>query len=204
MAQVLDGLVVVRRTFAEAGLTEPPIPRRFERRVSMIVPWCFATRPVDPMAMYRFDRYVREVLTGTPRDYVAVSHAGHGVNSYAINYHLVDGPLAIFAQVGWGGVYNDAAESSQQVNDVFVRLSRILAAADTAKTRWLARRRGRLLVIESRLRGKSAWGWQDRPLRHGAAQGWLKARSPVAATSDGARPQASAIVDATHWLTAAG
>jgi hypothetical protein len=204
VAHILEGLVVVQQTFVGAGLTEPPIPRRFERRVRMCGPFCFATRPVDPMAMYFFEHYVMEALTASPRDYVAISHAGHGVNSYAINYHLVDGPLALFAQVGWGGGYHDAAETSQQVDDLFRRLSRIIAAADAARTRGLARHRGRLVVIESRFREKSAWGWLDRPLRRRAAKGWLEARSVLAEIGDDARPKASPIDEATDWLAAAG
>ena len=204
VARVSEGLVATRRAFAEVGLAEPPVPHRFERRVRVIAPWCFATRPVDPMAMYFFDQYVMEVFSATPQDYVAISHAGHGANSYAINYHLVDGSLAIFAQVGWGGVYDDATESGQQVNDLFLRLSRTLAAADAARTRWLARRGGRLVVIESLLRGKSAWGWLDPSLSRQAVRSWLEARSLAAVTSDDAGQQGSSIDEATRWLTSAG
>ena len=55
------------------------------------------------MAMYMFEDYISEALIGTAPDYVAFCHAGHGMNSYAINYHLVDGPLALFVQAPWGG-----------------------------------------------------------------------------------------------------
>ena len=41
------------------------------------------------MRMYLFDDYLNEVLTEKTPDYVALSHAGHGVNSYALNYQLV-------------------------------------------------------------------------------------------------------------------
>jgi hypothetical protein len=45
-------------------------------------------------------------------DHVAFSHAGHAINSYALNYQLVDGPLAVIAQVGWGGGYSNRAEDT--------------------------------------------------------------------------------------------
>jgi hypothetical protein len=203
-ARVRDGIVAARHTFAEAGLAEPPIPHRFERRMRVIAPWCFATRTVDPMAMYFFEEYVMEVLASTPRDYVAICHAGHGINSYAINYHLIDGPLAVFAQVGWGGAYDDPTESAQRANDLWLRISRLLAAADAARSRWLARRSGRLVVIESSLRGESAWGWHDRPQRRKAVRSWLEAHSLAEAGSDDPRHRGSSIEEATLWLTAAG
>jgi len=156
------------------------------------------------MAMYFFDQYVTEIFSGAPRDYIAISHAGHGVNSYAINYHLVDGPLAVFAQVGWGGGYDDAMESGHQVNNLFHRLSRMIAAADIAKPRWLAAHSGRLVVIESRFRRRSAWGWCDRPLSRKAMRSWLDARSLAAPDGGDAYLQGSSIDEATRWLAAAG
>lgn len=101
-ASGLDGFGRAQQTFAAAGLAEPPIPNRFRSRIRVEAPWCFATRTVNAMDMYFFQRYPAEVLTGSPRDYIAISHAGHGANSYAINYHLVDGVIAVFAQIGWG------------------------------------------------------------------------------------------------------
>ena len=73
------------------------------------------------MAMYFFDQYITEAMTDCPADYVAVSHAGHGANSYAINYNLVEGPLAVFTQIGWGGIYDDPEKSARDVNELFSR-----------------------------------------------------------------------------------
>src|SRR5687768_13517311 len=128
------GLEECRRTFAQAGLTPPPIPSRFEKDLRVIGPWCFSTRPIVAMEMYFFDGYVKEALTKRPAAYVAVSHAGHGANSYAINYHLIDGPLALFAQVGWGGIYSDPAESSARVNNLFDRIADVISAIEAAKS----------------------------------------------------------------------
>ncbi|MDQ3770714.1 MAG: hypothetical protein M3343_01315 [Actinomycetota bacterium] len=66
--------------------------------------WAYATEDIDPTKVYRFE-FPREVLTSDVENYVSFCHAGHGVNSYSINYHLIYGPVADFMQVGWGGVY---------------------------------------------------------------------------------------------------
>ncbi len=200
-ASRLDGFGRAKQMFAEAGLAEPPIPNRFRSRIRVEAPWCFATRTVNAMEMYFFQHYPAELLTGAPRDYIAISHAGHGANSYAINYHLVDGVIAVFAQIGWGGAYGDASESARRVNDLFRSVAQALAAVETARSRWLKSGRGRLVLIESDLRGLSSWGWLDQPLHHEAIPARLETRS-THAHATGVR--GSAIDQATNWLTAAG
>jgi hypothetical protein len=44
-------------------------------------------------------------LTDQVDDYTAVSHSGHGINSYSINVSIVKAPLAVLFQLSWGGVY---------------------------------------------------------------------------------------------------
>jgi hypothetical protein len=92
----------MRLLFENAGLVVPPVPATLEPRLVERGHWVFATREIDPMAMYSFDRYVVETVTESVEDYVAVSHAGHGLNPSGLNYQLVYGPIAVFAQTGWG------------------------------------------------------------------------------------------------------
>lgn len=101
---------------------------------------------------------VDEVLQETPEDYVAVSHAGHGVNSYSINYALVSTPLALFLQTGWGGVYMDADRSAAKVREMFAGAAALIEAAGP-----LAERPGRLVVFSSDFSGTSSWGWTGGP-----------------------------------------
>jgi hypothetical protein len=126
---------------------------------------------MDAFEMYFFGAYIEEVLTTNPPDYVAVSHAGHGANSCAINYHLVDGPLAVFVQVGWGGAYDDPVKSAAQVKEMFARVATILAACERAKERGLSGLSGRLVVIESDFRGQFIWGWLPSPIGGEAVRG---------------------------------
>lgn len=154
--------------------------------------------------MYFFDDYLREVLTKKTNDYVAVSHAGHGVNSYAINYHLVDGPLAVFAQVGWGGVYSDPVASGARVKELFDRIAKLISASHKAKARGLTGPPGRLVVIESDLRREFAWGWVDRPLRGAVVRDWVHrhAASESANSTQSDGPTVPTIA-ALKWLDTA-
>ena len=82
MAKIVQsGFDNAQLTFARENLALPPVSDRFKSRLRVIEEWCFATRKVNAMLMYFFDGYIKEVLTTKTRDYVAFSHAGHGINS---------------------------------------------------------------------------------------------------------------------------
>lgn len=89
--------------------------------------WCWSTRPdIDPMAMYMFDRYVSEATGGGVGDYVAVSHAGHGANSYGLNFHLVFDAVGFFVQHGWGGVYMNPMETRTAIACTYAVLDQLV------------------------------------------------------------------------------
>ncbi len=75
------------RTFDEAKLELPPIPEQLRPRLRRLGPWVWATRSIEPDGMYMFREYVAELFREPVDDYVAVSHAGHGTNSYGLSYH---------------------------------------------------------------------------------------------------------------------
>ncbi len=137
-------------TFTSSGLPVPPVPESLRPALRAPSPWCWTTRDIDPFQMYMFaPEYLADVVAGRVPDYVAVSHAGHGTNSYAINYHLVHGPLAVIMQIGWGGVYTDNAAAAARLGDLWRRCDALLArpAPDT-----------RIVCVFSALRGVSACG----------------------------------------------
>lgn len=126
------------------------------------------------MAMYSFDRYLVETVAESVEDYVAVSHAGHGANSYGLNYHLVHGPIAVFTQTSWGGVYGDADESAAEVTRQLTQCAELIAAAETSVER-LPESPARLVVAESTFRATNFCRWLDRPLGdERAAVEWLR------------------------------
>jgi len=109
------------------------------------------------MDMYMFDRYVDEALAGPVDDYLAISHAGHGVNSYGLNYHLVCGPLALFTQNSWGGVYTDPAESRAGVAATLRFAAELVASAERHRLAERERSRAQLVVAFSDFRSVSWW-----------------------------------------------
>jgi hypothetical protein len=167
------GLDEMRRLFGGANLLPPPVPVELRSRVRQLGKWAFGTRVVVPMNMYRFKPYILEVLKGPVEDYVAVSHAGHGVNSYAVNYQLVHGPVAVFAQDGWGGIYHDREQTTADVNELLGRCAALVEALPAVPAD--GQPAGRLLVLESPFRNASVCEWLAEPLGdEDAATDWLR------------------------------
>lgn len=135
---------------AEARLPEPPIPDALRPGFTALEPRNFATRPMDAMDMYLFDAYLIEALCADVEPYVAVSHAGHGVNSYALNYHLVYGPLLLFTQGHFGGIYGDAERDRAELAEQFRECADLIAAVD--RLGGAAARHPRLFVAFSPMR----------------------------------------------------
>jgi len=118
--------------FADAGLLLPPIPASFASLLREQRHWCFSTKPLA-RSPYAFDEYVREGTKADVEDYLVLAHAGHGVNSYALSYYVVQHPLRLFLQVAWGGVYMAEAGAKVDVNRCFDLTHRLTAAVDLAR-----------------------------------------------------------------------
>jgi hypothetical protein len=120
-----------RQLFRDAGLACPTIPEELAVQLKELDRWLFSTRPIDNWP-YNLQDYVHEVEGTQIKDYALLSHSGHGVNSYAIQYYLVRGSLRLFLHLGWGGAYMDAEESARTIRDCFSLADRIALAAQSA------------------------------------------------------------------------
>ena len=125
----LTDLEKARHLFREAGLTFPTIPGELAAKLKERGNWLFSTRELK-MSPYDLDYYVEEA-DGAVGDYAVLCHSGHGVNSYAIQYYLVYGPLHLFLLLGWGGVYMDADAAASQIRECFSLADEIVPAATT-------------------------------------------------------------------------
>jgi len=119
-----------RQLFRDAGLAFPTIPEELAEQLKEHGRWLFSTRPID-MSPYNLQHYLDEVDVSPVKDYAVLSHAGHGVNSYAIQYYLVHGSLRMFLHLGWGGVYMDRGEAAATVRDCFSMADQIASLAQT-------------------------------------------------------------------------
>jgi hypothetical protein len=117
-----------RQLFRNAGLAFPTIPEELSEQLKEHGRWLFSTRPLD-MSPYNLQHYLEEVEVSQVKDYAVLSHSGHGVNSYAIQYYLVNGSLRMFLHLGWGGVYSDRREDEATIRDCFSMADHIVRAA---------------------------------------------------------------------------
>jgi hypothetical protein len=109
--------------------------------------------------MYAFGEYPVEAMRlGTP-DYVAISHGGHGVNSYFLSYQLILGPLGLFTQIAFGGAYADPQAEIADMRDRFEAIAALIGVTERVMPMWDGRRR--LLVLDSPGRGTQACAWVD-------------------------------------------
>jgi hypothetical protein len=121
-----------KRLFQKAGLAFPKIPEELSVRLKERAEWHFSTRKTEEWP-YMLDDYVNDVEKSSDEDYVVLSHSGHGVNSYAIQYYLVYCPLRMFLFLGWGGVYMDAQEEATKIRDCFSLADKIIPAVQSTQ-----------------------------------------------------------------------
>ena len=147
-----NGVAAATALFRTEGLELPLVPTELARRFRQRGPWCFASRPVR-VSPYEFDHYVAEA--GAASDYVLIAHAGHGVNSYGLHYYLVRGPLRLFLQVHWGGVYQDKPTATARANACFRLAAELVSAVQNAGRRGRFRSADRVVVVASDFYGGS-------------------------------------------------
>lgn len=107
-----------RALFKETGLRFPVLPKKLALTLRERDKWLYSTRPID-ISPYFLKFYVYEASTTAMDDYAVLSHSGHGVNSYAIQYYLIHGPLKLFLFLGWGGIYTDNQRATVKINECF-------------------------------------------------------------------------------------
>jgi hypothetical protein len=119
----------------EPGSADP------EGAVYRFGPWHWGSAWFDPRAMYDFDAQLvaqRLVDTGA---FFALSHAGHGWNSYGLNLVVCAGPVAFFVQHAYGGTFTNPVRDLVEINTTYSRLH-VLLPADPLRhpspIRWLA------------------------------------------------------------------
>jgi hypothetical protein len=119
-----------RQVFEKAGLAFPTIPEKLAEQLKEQSKWVFSTRPIDVWP-YLLHSYVEEAEKSEVDDYAVLCHAGHGVNSYAIHYYLVQDSLRMFLQLGWGGIYSDEGKDTARIRDCFLLADQISSVAKT-------------------------------------------------------------------------
>lgn len=117
-----------RRLFDQAKLAFPAIPSELAAQIRQHGKWLFSTRDLTT-SPYDLHYYVDEAEWPQGDDYAVLSHSGHSVNSYAIQYYIVLGGLRMFLHLGWGGVYMDADAAASKIAECFSLADKVVAVA---------------------------------------------------------------------------
>lgn len=114
-----------RQRFHQAGLSIPAIPEPLAACLQEKGEWVYATRELEEWT-YKTDSYIQEASDGSVQDYAILCHAGHGINSYFIQYYLVHRALRIFLSLSWGGAYTDNQACAAHIRTCFSLVDQIV------------------------------------------------------------------------------
>lgn len=151
----MTDILKAKALFKKAGLAFPVLPKKLALSLKERGEWIYSTRPVD-IFPYMIDQYINEDNKTKIDDYAVLSHSGRGINSYAIQYYLVCGPLRMFLFLGWGGVYMDKKKAAKQIKECFGLADKITKAASKK-----LRADSRLTVVVSDFYG-NYWSSHDK------------------------------------------
>jgi hypothetical protein len=122
-----------KKLFHESGLAFPTIPTELASQLKERGKWLFSTREIE-ISPYDLHYYIHEVDVTHVEDYVVLSHSGHGVNSYAIQYYIVYRNLQMFLHLGWGGLYMNVRETTTKIRKCFSLADKIIMVMCTVGT----------------------------------------------------------------------
>jgi hypothetical protein len=156
-----------RSVFAGEGLSFPILPKEWLIGMRRSSKWQYSTRsPTSSsdvvFSPYNVFHYVAEAAAWQAEDYVLLAHAGRGSNSYAIQLYVVHGPLMLFLQMAWGGVYMDGKKAASRIADCFADTEQLITAVTDAQNCGHLGSGKRLLVVESDFSG-AFWTCMDNP-----------------------------------------
>ena len=152
VAQRGAGYDLMAARFQRAGLAVPQVPKALKDLIEAKGDWWWATNDgPKPHEDYLLESV--EVLQRPVADHVAISHAGHGLNSYGLNWRQAYGPVAFLVQTGWGGGLSDNARAIGRQAELFARTSQLVKILEEQGTEPGATRIRRLNITASDFRG---------------------------------------------------
>lgn len=112
---------------SQMGVSGVFAPPELETEIRQVGEWVFGTR-TPPHDLYDYYPYVVEAATANPDDYLLLGQAGHGMQSYALHYYLVEASLALFLQLEWGGAYGNHDAERRAIGEQMALVPQLWAA----------------------------------------------------------------------------
>jgi hypothetical protein len=127
-------------SLGRAGIALPPLGSRELTDVHTYCRWSWGSRyvPGDDLYLFNVDVVAQVLIDDGP--FFALSHGGHGINSYGLSLVTTAGPVAAFVQHGYGGGYMNLVTRLISINTTYSRLRGLfdgLRELPGATTRWL-------------------------------------------------------------------
>lgn len=133
------------------GLRLPPVPSELADLVdSPGEALALTSAEVDPSDL---DAFIAAVADPAASPYVSFGQGGYGLNSRALFYQLVTGPVAVFARIPFGNVYADADEERAEALEVIEQIEELVVAVEAAAKSGRLPEGKRFMVIHDPLRG---------------------------------------------------
>ena len=151
--------IPVPQELADAGLPAPYVPDALRADVRALDGNLFGTRE-DLPGLYNLLPAAEEAAAQTCDDYVYYGTAGRGMQSNALYYALVEGPLALFLELAWKrNVYGDDDAVVAVARREWALVDQIRAEMD--RHTWAPGER--LVIVASDFTG-TMWARLPRPL----------------------------------------
>lgn len=136
--------------FAAWQLPLPTLPAESRNALRELDAHTFSTRAL-PESPYHLRHYLAEGASAPPA-YCVLACSGHGVNSHAIQYYLVNERVRLFLHLAWGGVYMDEDAARANIRECFALADAIVAAVDEGRGEG-----ARLTIVASDFYGGDWW-----------------------------------------------
>jgi hypothetical protein len=133
------------RALTRAGLVVPPLGATHPDTIRAFGKWHWGTRALDRMRdLYLFDVGLVAQNIAEHGPLFALSHGGHGANSYALSLVTTapSGDVAYFTQAGIFGAYSDEERDRAWINNTYLEAAQQWAELEDepgfGPVRWLA------------------------------------------------------------------
>lgn len=133
----------------ENDMYVPMIPSGLSELLRQFDELFWSTQPF-PSPMQDYSLESQKYLRGSIPDQYSITHWGHGVNSYSLNFRFALGDLAILSQVAWFGVYNDSEVCIDNWNKMAQELDELIQLKNRKYSNEIRSRR--YLIIASNFR----------------------------------------------------